>query len=111
MKKNIWTWIGVICLVVGAGFAFFTDIANDIPAIVVAAFGLGTLVVNAWKKSEKKDWKVVVTIILAIIGAFAMAIAGQTEDMTVKIWTAVAAVVSIVVGLLFPKVMSLFTKK
>lgn len=55
MKKNIWLLIGIICVVIGTAFACFTDIADDIPALFVAAFGLGAIIVSTWNKSEKKE--------------------------------------------------------
>ena len=60
MKNNVWLWFGVAALVIGSVFACVTDIVNDIPALVIAAFGLGAVIVSTWKKSEQKDWKVLI---------------------------------------------------
>lgn len=108
--KNVWLWVGVICLVVGSVFACFTDIANDIPALAIAAFGLGTLVVQTWSKSEKKDWVTIVAIVLVCVGGFASAFAALSQDVVTKIITAVIALVTLLLGILFPLIIKAIKK-
>lgn len=98
-------------MVVGSVFACFTDIVNDIPALIVAAFGFGTILVNCWNKAEKKDWVLITTLILCSIAGFCCAVAGLSQETVTKVWAAVIALVSLLIGILFPKIVSLFQKK
>ena len=101
MKNNVWLWVGVAALVIGSVFACFTDIVNNIPALVIAAFGLGAMIISTWNKSEQKDWKVIVSICCCSVGGFCCAVASLTQDTTVKIVTAVTALVSLIIGIIF----------
>lgn len=105
--KNIWLWVGIACLVVGSVFACFTNIANDIPALAVAAFGLGTVIINTWNKSDKKDWKVIVSIVCVAVGGFCCAFAALSQEVMVQIVSAVIALVTLIIGVLIP----VFSKK
>ena len=100
MKKNIVLWIGIILIIAGAAFAAFTDIAGDIPALAVAAFGLGVSVIAIWNKSEKKDWKVITSIACIVVGAFALGIAGFAEATMTTIIGSVIGLVSLIAGLI-----------
>lgn len=100
MKINVWLWVGVALLVIGSVFACLTDIVNDIPALVVAAFGLGAAIVSTWNKSEQKDWKVIFSI-CCYVGGFCYTVASLTQDTTVKIVTAVTALVSLIIVIIF----------
>lgn len=102
MKNNVWLWVGLAALVIGSALACFTDIVNDIPALAVAAFGLGAIIVSTWNKSEKKDWKVIVSIVCVAIGGFCCAFAALSQEVMVQVVTAVIALVSLIVGILIP---------
>lgn len=102
MKKNICLFIGIIALVVGTAFACFTDIANDIPALFVAAFGLGAIIVSTWQKSEKKGTITLISIVLTCIGGFFCAIAGLSQEVGLKVIAAVTALVLLLISILGP---------
>ena len=53
-KKTVWTIVFIATLIVGLALGYFTDVADDLPAICLSAFGLGGLIITTWKKSEKK---------------------------------------------------------
>lgn len=103
MKKNPWLYVGIIALVIGCAVACFTDIA-DIPALVVAAFGLGAMVVSTWEKSEKKGPVTIISIALLCIGGFFCAVAGLGQDVTLQVVSCVIALVTLLIGILLPKV-------
>ena len=102
MKKNIWLWIGIGLLVVGTVVACFTNILNDIPALAVAAFGLGSIIVSVWNKSEKKDWVTILAIVFVSVGAFCCAFVGLAQDTMTKVIAAVSALVMLLIGILTP---------
>lgn len=106
MKKNVLTIIGLILLIGGCVCACFTEIAGDVPALAVASFGLGLLVVSTVQKAEKKDWKLYVSIILVCIGGFLCALAGLAESTMTQIITLVISLVTLVIGLVLPKLLA-----
>lgn len=110
MKKNIWLWIGIGLLVVGTVVACFTDILNDIPALAVAAFGLGSIIVSVWNKSEKKDWVTILAIVCVSVGAFCCAFVGLAQDTMTKVIAAVSALVMLLIGILTPVIKSKLSK-
>ncbi len=99
--KNVWKWIGIICLVAGSALACFTNIANDVPALFVAAFGFGALVVSTWEKSNKK-WLDVLTLIFICIGGFACAVAGLSQDLGTTLIASIIAIVTLIIGIFGP---------
>lgn len=111
MKKNIWLLIGIICVVIGTTFACFTDIADDIPALFVAAFGLGAIIVSTWNKSEKKGTVTIVSILCTCIGGFCCAIAGLAQDVGLKVIAAVLALVLLLISILSPVIVSKIKKE
>lgn len=104
MKNKIFLIIGIALLVIGSGLACFTDIYSDIPALAVAAFGLGVLVVTIWNKSEVKGPKVIVSITCITISGFFCAIAGLAQDTMTNIIAAVIALVLLLIGVIAGKV-------
>lgn len=106
MKKNVLTIIGLILLIAGSAVACFTEIAGDVPALAVASFGLGLLVVSTVKKAEKKDWKLYLSIVFVCIGGFMCALAGLAESTMTQIITLVISFVTLVIGLVIPKLLS-----
>lgn len=111
MKKNIFLWIGLALLVAGTIFACFTNIVNDIPALAVAAFGLGTIVVSIWNKSEKKDWVTIVAICCVSVGAFCCAICGLAQETMTKLISGIIAVVMLIIGIVVPLIKANIEKK
>lgn len=100
MKKNLFVWIGIILIIVGAILSAFTDIANDIPGLAASAFGLGALIVSVYQKSEQKGVKVLFAIICIVLGAIACAIAGLSQEVTLQIITGVIGLVLLLIGIL-----------
>ena len=91
-----------ICLVVaGAALAAFTDVSiAEYSGIALAFVGAAMACVTTWNKSEKKDWKVIVSIVLFAVGAFALGFAGVTGDAISKIIAAVGGVVLLIFGII-----------
>lgn len=91
-----------ICLVVaGACLAAFTDIAiAEYSGIALACVSAALACVTTYNKSEKKDWKVVVSIILIAVGSFVLGFAGVAGDAISKIIAAVGGVVLLIFGLI-----------
>lgn len=56
--------------------------------------------ISTYKKSEKKDWKVIVSIVLIACAAFGLAFAGVAEDAITRIISAVGGVVLLIFGLI-----------
>lgn len=104
MKKNVILWIGIALLVVGSVLSCFTDIYNDIPALAIAAFGLGTIVMTVWNKSEVKGPKVIASIVCITIAGFCCAVAGLAQETMTSLIAAIVAVVLLIVGILVGKV-------
>lgn len=90
------------CLVVvGAGLAAFTDVPlAEYSGIALAFVGAALACITTYKKSEKKDWKVVVSIVLIAIGSFMLGFAGVAGDAISKIIAAVGGVVLLIFGLI-----------
>lgn len=90
------------CLVVaGACLAAFTDVAiAEYTGIAIAFVGAAMACITTYKKSEKKDWKVVVSIILIAVGSFVLGFAGVAGDAISKIIAAVGGVVLLIFGLI-----------
>lgn len=91
-----------ICLVVaGAALAAFTDVPiAEYSGIALAFVSAAMACVTTWNKSEKKDWKVIVSIVLIAVGAFALGFAGVAGDAISKIIAAVGGVVLLIFGII-----------
>ena len=91
-----------ICLVVaGAALAAFTDVPiAEYSGIALAFVGASMACVTTWNKSEKKDWKVIVSIVLIAVGAFALGFAGVAGDAISKIIAAFGGVVLLIFGII-----------
>ena len=94
-KKTIFTIIAIVALIAGIGLGVTTDIANDLPAIALTAFGLGGLVIQTYNKSEKKGAATLASIILMVICGLAAAFAEMSQDNLSKLISAVVAVVTL----------------
>lgn len=110
-KKTIFAIISVVSLIGGLALGYFTDIWNDLPAIVLTTFGSTGLCITTWKKSEKKDGFVLASIICMIICGVSAAFAGMTEDNLQKLIAAVVSVVAVIAGLLTPIIANAITNK
>lgn len=91
----------ILMVVVGAALATFTDVAiTEYAGIALAFVGAALACMNTYRKSEKKDWKVIVSIILISVGAFILGFAGVAGDNISKIIAAVNGVVLLIFGLI-----------
>lgn len=99
MKSKIVLIIGVAIIIASTILAAFTDVANDIPALIGTAFGLGLEIMAVWKKSEKKNGLVLAAIICAVIGGLCCAFAGLSEATVTSLVIAVAGLVALLVSI------------
>lgn len=99
--NKVFKIIGLVLVVAASIAAYFTDIAvANYIELAVGALGLALTIKGVWGKSEKKTWKEVFTIILFCIGAFLLGFAGVSESVVTQIITAIAGVVSLVIGVI-----------
>lgn len=90
-----------VLIVAGAFLAAFTDIPLlEYGGLAVACASAGALIFATWNKSEKKDWKVIVSIALIAIGSFALGFMGVAGDNISKIIAAVGGVVLLIFGII-----------
>ena len=110
-KKTIFTIISVVALLAGLGLGYFTDVANDLPAIGLTAFGLGGLILTTWKKSEKKNGLLVASILCMVISGLAAAFAEMAQDYYSKLISAIVAVITLIAAVLIPVISNALSKK
>ena len=110
-KKMIFTIISVVSLIGGLALGYFTDIWNDLPAIVLTTFGSTGLCISTWKKSVKKDGFVLASIICMVVCGIAGAFAEMSEDKLQKLIAAVITVVALIAGILIPVISNAITNK
>lgn len=110
-KKMIFTIIAIVCLIGGLALGYFTDVWNDLPAITLSAFGLTSLCIVTWKKSEKKNGILLASIICMIICGISAAFAEMSEDNVQKLISAIVAVISLIIGILIPVISNAITNK
>ena len=110
-KKTIFTIIAIAALIGGLVLGTFTDVANDLPAIALSAFGLGGLIIVTFNKSEKKGGVLIASIICMVISGFAAAFAEMSQDTYSKLISAIVAVVALIVGILIPIFSKSLSKK
>lgn len=93
--------IFIFLVVAGACLAAFTDVAiAEYAGIAIAFVGAALACVTTYNKSEKKDWKVIVSIILIALGTFMLGFAGVAGDAISKIIAAVGGVMLLIFGLI-----------
>lgn len=110
-KKTVFTVIAIVALVAGIVLGTFTDVGNDLPAICLSAFGLGTLIILTYNKSEKKGGVLIASIICMVISGFAAAFAEMSQDALSKLISAIVAVVALIAGILIPVISKALAKK
>lgn len=101
-KKTVFTIIAIVALIGGLVLGTFTDVANDLPAIALSAFGLGGLIIITFNKSAKKGGVLIASIICMVVSGFAAAFAEMSQDTYSKLISAIVAVVALIVGILIP---------
>lgn len=108
--KNIFVYVGLALIVVGAVVGNFTGIGVAMWIELAGfAFGLASCVIGIVKKSEKHDWKLYLSIVAISAGTILLAFAGITESVIVSVITAVIGLVVLIIGIL-PAMVS-FKKK
>lgn len=110
-KKTIFAIISIVSLIIGLGLGYFTDIWNDLPAIVLTTFGATGFCISTWKKSEKKNGFVLASMICMIICGISAAFAAMTKDDLQKLIAAVVSVVAVIAGILIPIIANAITNK
>lgn len=106
--NKVFKIIFVVMVVVGAIIAAFSDVpVVEYSGVALAFVGAALSCVAAWKKSEKKDWKVILSIILIAIGAFGLGLAGISGEIVTTIISAIAGFVALILGI----ILSLNTEK
>ena len=100
--------IGSLLFVAAVVVGYFCKFESaDVIAIALSAFALATTIVAVVKKykkeGEKFNWKFIVIIALAIIGAVLVAIGGLQESIFATLAGAVIGILSIIFGVLVTK--------
>lgn len=91
----------ILMVVAGAALAAFTDVAiAEYTGIAIAFVGAAMACVTTYRKSEKKDWKVILSIVLIAVGSFVLGFAGVAGDAISKIIAAVGGVVLLIFGVI-----------
>lgn len=99
--KNILIWIGVAFIIAATIVGQFTGI-EVATWVELAGFAIGTAacIVGIFRKAEKKDWKLYVSIIGIILGAGLLTFAGVSKDVVISLITMVVGIVALIAGLL-----------
>lgn len=99
--KNIFIYVGLALIIAGAAIGNFTGIpaANWIELAGFAA-GLATCAVSIVAKSEKKDWKLWLSLVSVSVGTILLVWAGISESVIASVISAVIGLVILVTGLL-----------
>ena len=110
-KKTIFTIISIVALIGGVALGAFTDVLNDLPAILLSAFGTTGLIITTWSKSEKKGGVLLASIICMVFAGIAAAFAGMSKDNVQTLIAATVSLVSLIVGILIPVISKAVAKK
>lgn len=110
--KNILIWIGVVFVIIGTAVGQFVGIqAASLIELAGWTIGLACCVVGIVSKSEKKDWKLYLSIVGIIIGVALLAFAGVSEDKIKTLITAVIGLVILIASIIPALVVKKDTKK
>ena len=103
--KNVFIWVGVALILGGCILGYFTGI-EQAAWIELAGFasGLAICVASIIKKSEKKDWKLYVSIVGVVVGTILMIWGGIAKDLITSIIAAVFGLVILVTSILVPTI-------
>lgn len=98
--NKILKWVFVALVVAGAVVSYFSDIEIvDIVALAVSFGSAGALCSTTINKSEKKDWKTYVSVILIALGSFGLCFGGVSTELVSKIISAVAGLIALILGI------------
>ena len=99
--NKVFKIIFICLLIAGSAVAAISDVPLvEYTGLAVAFLSAALACISIYKKSEKKDWKVIVSIVLIAIGAFALEFVGIGEDAITRIIAAVGGVVLLIFGLI-----------
>ena len=103
MKSKVFGIIGSLLFVAAVVVGYFCKFDSaDIVSMALSAFGLASTivaVVNKYKKEgEKFNWKYIVVIVAAVIGAVLVAIGGLSDSIFATLAGAVIGILSIIFG-------------
>ena len=102
--KNLFTYICVACVIVGAAVGYFSAIPLvDCLAITASSFGLTGLIVSTTKKAEKLTWKEYATVALFTVAGVAAYIANISQELVGKIAAAVVGLIALIAGVIVIK--------
>ena len=99
--KQIFTWIGLALVVIGAAIGAFTGIeAAKWIELAACAVGLATCIISVVKTSDKKDWKLYVALIGIVAGTILLIFGGMAESTVTTIITSVIGLVLLIASLI-----------
>lgn len=88
-------------MVIGAVVAYFTDLPMAEYLGLAVSFGsAGALCSGMIAKSEKKDWKLYLSMSCIALSCFGLGFAGVATDTMTKLISAIAGVVLLVIGII-----------
>lgn len=98
--NKVLKYVCLALLVAGVVVAHFSDLlVVDISALAVAFVSAGALCASTYKKSEKKDWKVILSIALVAVGAVGLGIAAVSTNTVTTVIAAVAGLLTLLGGI------------
>jgi hypothetical protein len=99
--KQIFIWIGLALVVIGAAIGAFLGIpAATWIELAACAVGLATCVISIVKSAEKKDWKLYVALFAIVIGTILLIFGGMAESTITTIITSVIGLVLLIIGII-----------
>ena len=105
MKK--WGIVGALLMVVAVCIGYFAKFDNAfIVELAVAAFGLTSMIIGAFKDGKAKNvktWQAITVIALAVLAGVFGCIGGLAQNIFAEIAAAVLALLAVIFGLLFNK--------
>lgn len=100
MNSKVFKYVCLAVVLIGTIVAFFSDVAIvEYSALAVAFVAAASACLSVWKKSEKKDWKTILAIILIAVGSFLLGLAGIPADNITKLIAAVGGVLLLIFGI------------
>lgn len=99
--KQIFTWIGLALVIVGAAVGAFTGLpAAQWVELAACAVGLATCIASIVGSSEKKDWKLYLALSSIVVGAILLIFGGMAESTITTIITGVIGLVLLIIGII-----------
>lgn len=101
MKTKLLTIIGIVLMIIGAILTYFAKMPLEIAiGIVSSAVGLGLIISAAYIKAEKKDWKLLLTIVCLATGGLLVGLAGMAKETATSLVSAIVGLVVMIAGLI-----------